>query len=112
MKINHGPSAMGLQHMAARAQEVRQSRVSSTDTPSSTETLTSGNNVSASGESLPPTAPPEETSQQPDHTTGLERAIEMLQQNTAKSPEAKGLQQALEMLMRNQERTSTVDVEA
>lgn len=112
MNINHGPSAMGLQHMAARAQEMRQARVPSAEIPASTETPTSGNNVSASGENLPLTAPAEQASQKPDHATGLEQAIERLQQNAAKSPEAKGLQQALEMLMRNQERTSTVDVQA
>lgn len=106
MNINGGPSALGLQHMAARAQEVRKQF-----TPSSvTSTADSGNNVTASGEILPQAA--EQSSSKADHATGLERAIERLQQNAARSPEAKGLQQALEMLVRNQERTGTIDVQA
>lgn len=106
MNINGGPSALGLQHMAARAQEVRKQFTPTSETPTSD----SGNNVASSGEILPQAA--EQSPSKPDHATGLERAIEQLQQNAAKSPEAKGLQQALEMLMRNQERTSTIDVQA
>lgn len=119
MKINGGPSAMALQHMAARAQETRKTTASDTaqttiipasspESPPASEPLASGNNVSSRGESLPPTT----GTQNPDHATGLDRAIEMLQQNAAKSPEAKGLQQALEMLHRNQERAGTVDIQA
>ena len=69
-----------------------------------------GNSLSAGGQGLPPkhATANRETA---DHATGLARAIERLQQNAVKSPEAKGLQQALEMLQCNQERHA-VDTEA
>jgi hypothetical protein len=107
MNINVGPSALGLQHMAARAQEVRKQSFPS---PSETAAVENGNNVAESGNSLPPAA--DTSVQKPEHLTGLERALERLQMNASKSPEAKGLQNALEMLQRNQDRASTVDTEA
>lgn len=106
MNIDRGPSALGLQHMAARAQEVRK------QFPSSSETAAAdtGNDVAESGNSLPQVA--EKSAQQTEHATGLERAIEQLQLNTAKSPEAKGLQQALETLQGRQQSASVVDTVA
>lgn len=105
MKINGGPSAQGLQHMAVRAQEVRkQFALTSTD-----PTESGGNNVAGSGQNLPP---PTETASDSDHATGLERAIEQLQNNSEKNPQAQGLQQALEMLQRNLDRKATIDTEA
>lgn len=119
MKINGGPSTMGLQHMAARAQESRKpggltgSEIKETPASSSaTETPLAGNYEPATGNNLPPTTGAEQPTQKPDHVTGLERAIERLQQNAIKSPEAAGLQHALEMLQRNRERVSTVDTQA
>lgn len=121
MKINGEPSMTGLQHMAARAQEARKASgltepkdipASSTEGSTATATSPAGNNVSASGKILPPTAGTAQTAQKPDHATGLERAIERLQENAVKNPEAAGLQHALEMLQRNQERSGMLDVKA
>lgn len=119
MKINGGPSMTGLQHMAARAQEARKpaglAEPKIKDIPASstaTETHSTGNNVSAGGKILPPATDAAQPAQKPDHATGLDRAVERLQQNAVKSPQAAGLQHALEMLQRNQERGSTVDTQA
>lgn len=107
MQTNIGPSALGLQHMAARAQEVRKSPSQLTDT--ATDSIASGgNNVTASGENLP--AVTSKNSQ--DAILGLQQAIEALQSNTAKSPEAKGLQQALERLQQNVEKSNGIDTQA
>lgn len=106
MNIDRGPSALGLQHMAARAQEVRKQFPSS----SATTAVDTGNNLAESGNSLPQVG--EKSVQQTEHATGLERAIERLQLNTAKSPEAKGLQQALESLQSRQQSASVVDTVA
>lgn len=106
MNIDRGPSALGLQHMAARAQEVRKQFPSSSESAAAA----SGNNVAESGNSLPQVA--EKSGQQAEHATGLERAIERLQANAAKSPEAKGLQQALEMLRERQQSSTVVDTVA
>lgn len=116
MKIDGGPGMIGLQHMAARAQEARKPAGLAEFKPASssaTETPPTGNNVPAPGNNLPPAATGAEQSvQKPGHATGLERAVERLQLNAVKSPEAAGLQHALEMLQRNQERGSTVDTQA
>ena len=106
MNIDRGPSALGLQHMAARAQEVRK------QFPSSLETVAAdtGNSAVESGNSLPQVAG--KSGHQAEHVTGLERAIEQLQLNTAKNPEAKGLQQALEKLQDRQQSASIVDIVA
>ena len=106
MNIDRGPSALGLQHMAARAQEVRKQFPASSETPAAD----TGNNVAETGKSLPQAA--KEPTQQSEHAIGLERAIERLQLNAAKSPEAKGLQQALEMLQGRQQSASVVDTVA
>lgn len=106
MNIDRGPSALGLQHMAARAQEVRKQFPSSSE-PAAADT---GGNVVESGNSLPQVAG--KSGHQAEHVTGLERAIEQLQLNTAKSPEAKGLQQALETLQGRQQNASVVDTVA
>jgi hypothetical protein len=68
-----------------------------------------GKNESATGKDLPPANGAEQSAQKPDHSTGLERAVERNQQNSIKSPEAAGLQHALEMLQRNQERGGLAD---
>lgn len=119
MNINGGPNTMGLQHMAARAQEVRQSsshtEPNAQDTPAFSiagVTPPDGNNVPVSGENLPPTTGTEQSTQKPSHATGLEHAMERLQQHAIKSPEATGLQHALEMLQRNQEKGGTISATA
>lgn len=119
MRINGGPSLTGLQHMAARAQEARKlaglTEPKIKDLPvfsAATETSLAGKNVPVSGKNLPLTAGAEQPAQTPDHATGLERAIDRLQQNATKNPEAEGLQHALEMLQRNQEKSGTVDTSA
>jgi hypothetical protein len=105
--------------MAARAQEARKpaslTEPKIKDLPAAStaiETPPTGNNVSATGKNSPPTPGVEPSTQKPGHTAGLERAVERLQQNAVKSPEAAGLQHALEMLQRNRERASTVDTRA
>jgi len=125
MKINGdpSPSVTGLQHMAAKARESRKpagpgepgtGQVATPPTENSAASVTppGGKNVSATGKNLPPAAAAAQSAQGPDHVTGLDRAIEQLQQNAAKSPQATGLQHALEMLQRNQARGSTVDTSA
>lgn len=108
MRINGNPNAIALQHMVLRAQEARKmaapSETAATASAEATsaidDTSTSGNNVPATGENLPPTSGPE-------HATGLERAIERLQTNVEKNTQAKGLLNALEMLQRNLERSGS-----
>jgi|GEM_PF-4752240 len=107
MNINKGPGALGLQHMAARAQEVRKQFTLPSETPSK---ASGGNDVSSTGKSLPTVA--EQSAKPADHATGLERAIERLQLNAAKNPEAMGLQQALEKLQGRLVRPPIVDTEA
>jgi hypothetical protein len=107
MNIDKGPSALGLQHMAARAQEVRKQFTLPSETSSSTN---SGNDVSSTGKSLPSVAG--QSAKSAAHATGIERAIERLQLNTAKNPDALGLQQALEKLQGRLESPPIVDTEA
>jgi hypothetical protein len=122
MKINGGPNQAGLDHMAERALGVRKSNVpaqppglaepaSATVSITATESVSTGNNVSETGENLPPETIPAQSNEKPDHLTGLERAIERLELNASRNPDAKGLQHALEMLVRNQER-HTFETEA
>jgi hypothetical protein len=122
MEIKGGPSQMGLQHMAARAQEVRKAFVPSQPSgnaqPASTEesitspaTASSGNNVSASGQNLPPATTSSEPIPVQEHLTGLNRAIERLELKASSNPDARGLRHALEMLARNQDR-HTFEAEA
>jgi hypothetical protein len=107
MNINRGPSALGLQHMAARAQEVRKQFTPAAET---TTTPNTGNTAAETGKSLPQAT--EKSPHQTEHATGLERAIERLQANAEKSPEAKGLQQALEKLQERQQSSTIVDTVA
>jgi hypothetical protein len=111
MKINSGSSDMGLQHMAARAQGARLSRAAA-ETLANPATPVSDAKATENRQNLPPISGAEASSQKPDHATGLERAIENVQQNAEKNPEAKGLQQALETLIRNQEKSGAVDIKA
>lgn len=107
MQTNIGPSALGLQHMAARAQEVRKSPSQLTDATTG-GIASDGNNVTPSGENLPAsTSTPGQNA-----ILGLRQAIEALQSNAAKSPEAKGLQQALERLQQNAEKSNGIDTQA
>lgn len=118
MNINAGPGLTGLQHMAARSQETRKSagvaesaEAAGAPVDSTPTVPPSGGNLPPAGENLPAADAAQESAPEPDHTTGLAHAIEMLRQNALKSPEAKGLQHALEMLQRNKER-HTVDTQA
>jgi hypothetical protein len=106
MKIDGGPSWMGLQHMAARAQDARKS--AATVEPSAVqETVAAGNDMPVNGENLPTTSAPAASAS--ERIYGLERAIEQLTDNASKNPQAKGLLNALEMLTRNLERSSTIN---
>jgi hypothetical protein len=95
MNIDRGPSALGLQHMAARAQEVRKQFSFSTDAAAAD----TGKKITSSGQNLPQTS--DTSAQKAEHATGLERAIERLQLNAIKNPDAPGLQHALEVLQSN-----------
>lgn len=117
MKINGIPSAMGLQHMAARALEARTSAGLTNTQPvpqvqpsSADNTVIAGENLPEDGESLPASA--ETSPQQTERNTGLSRAIERLQQNIEQNPDALGLLKALENLTENQSKAATVDTEA
>ena len=103
MNINRGPSALGLQHMAARAQEVRKEFSLSTDATAADN----GKKVTPSGENLPQAS--DSSAQNAGHATGLERAIERLQSNATKNPDATGLQHALEVLQGNLLARTSVD---
>ena len=98
------PSLMGLQHMASHAKEMRTANLPVAE-PTSPET---GKKPTETGNSLPPTA----SAEHPSHATGIERAIEQLQQNAEKNPQAKGLQQALEKLQARLTESSSVDTTA
>lgn len=106
MNINRGPGAIGLQQMAARAQEVRK-QLTPIDTPATPE---SGSNTAEPGKTLPLSN--ENVARATPHDTGLARAIERLQINSEKSPEAKGLLQALEKLQARLPDTTTIDTAA
>lgn len=106
MNINRTPNTMGLQHMAARAQEVRKQLPSET----ATSTLETGNTETEAGKKLPEIN--SNIPQKTEHDTGLARAIERLQLNTEKNPEAKGLQQALEKLQARLPTSTTIDTAA
>jgi len=95
MNINGGPSATGLLHMAARAQEARKQFSLPTDAAATDN----GKKVTADGQNLPQSS--NIPTQNPGHATGLERAIERLQLNAVKNPDATGLQHALEVLQSN-----------
>lgn len=104
MDTLRGPSSIGLQHMASRAKEMRALNLPTTEA-STTET---GKKTTDTGNSLPPTASVEH----PAHDTGIQRAIERLQQNTEKNPQAQGLQQALEKLQARLSEPSSIDTTA
>ena len=105
MNINRGPSALGLQHMATRAQEVRKQFSLSTDSTAAD----SGKKVTSSGQNLPQAS--DASTQNAGHATGLERASERLQLNATKNPDAAGLQHALEVLQSNLLARTTVETD-
>lgn len=104
MKIDSSSNSTGLQHIAARAQEARKPAEPKPVSSAATETPPTGKN-------LPPATAAVQPEQKPDHATGLDRAIERLQANTLKSPEASGLQHALEKLQSKQESGGAVDTQ-
>jgi hypothetical protein len=99
-----GPSPIGLQHMASRANDMRSAHLPATD-PTSAQ---SGKKTTDTGNPLPQTA----STEHPAHATGIQRAIEQLQQNAEKNPQAKGLQQALEKLQARSAELPAVDTTA
>lgn len=111
MNVSFGPSPVGLQHMAARAQEARSREgrtgpaLAGAESPRRPETA--GKDSLTAGKTLPAAA----AARQQDHLTGPERAMERLQDAALKNPQAKGLQHALEMLQRRQDRHA-VDTQA
>lgn len=105
MNINRGPNALGLQHMAARAQEVRKQFSLSTDST----TADNGKKITSSGQNLPSAS--NISTQNAEHATGLERASERLQLNITKNPNAAGLQHALEVLQSNLLARTTVETD-
>ena len=104
MDTVRGPSLIGLQHMASRAKEMRALNIPAAE-PTSAET---GKKTTETGNSLPQPA----SLERPAHATGIERAIESLQQNVEKNPQAKGLQQALEKLQARLSEPSSIDTTA
>lgn len=108
MKIDGGPSLTAMQHMAARAPDARRTAAAEIPAAMAAEDTapSAGNDAPETGENLPlPTA----DSRRP---RGLEGAIERLQANAAKNPQAKGLLTALEMLQRNLQQGSRIDTQA
>ena len=99
-----GPSLIGQQHMASRAKEMRTANLPVAE-PTSPET---GKKTTEAGNSLPQAA----SAEHPSHATGIERAIEQLQQNAEKNPQAKGLQQALEKLQARLSEPSSIETTA
>lgn len=104
--MNITSSPIGLQHMAARAQQARSLAGRSSTEPAATpesprRPAAAGRNSPAAGQTLPEKAV---AAHEPDHLTGPDRAIKRLQDAALKHPQARGLQQALEMLHRNQDR--------
>lgn len=90
MDTVRGPSPTGMTQRAIQAREVRDLLPSA----KTTNLPADGKKAQPSGNSLPQS----QANERPEHDTGLARAIERLQANAAKSPEAQGLQQALEKL--------------
>lgn len=111
MNISVGPSPVSLQHMAARAQEARSREgrtspaLAAAESPRRPENA--GKDSPTAGETLPAAA----AARQHNHLTGLDRAMEKLQDAALKNPQAKGLQHAMEMLQRREDR-HTVDTQA
>jgi hypothetical protein len=113
MRVNRESNFTGLRYMSPRGQDSRRSAAPTEPkikdvAPSATENQVateapSGKNGSGTGKELPHATGA-------DHPTGLERALELNQQNSTKSPEAAGLLHALEMLQRNQEKGGMADI--
>lgn len=111
--MNITSSLIGLQHMAARAQEARSLAGRTSAEPAATpesplRPAAGGRNSPPAGHLLPERAV---AAHEPDHLTGPDRAIKRLQDAALKHPQATGLQQALEMLHRNQDRRA-IDTQA
>lgn len=94
MRVDHSPNAAALLHMSATV-----ARRSSESQAAAADSLpAAGKNDRPAPESLPPAA----TTGNASHATGLARAIEQLQGNVTKNPQAEGLLHALEGLHERQ----------
>lgn len=101
MKVEGTSNLIGTQHMAKAAQDARRiAGKPERQAPefSAGEVTPRGKNVRNQSDDLPATP-----AENPEHATGLARAVEQLQQNAIKNPQATGLQRALERLLSNQE---------
>lgn len=123
MKVNNSASTPGIPPASLRAQEPRkpfdqierQGRDTLPATPRQlplTETSTSGNEIPGIGNILPLFSPKPHASQSAEHARGLAHAIEQLQKNSEKNPQAMGLLRALETLTEKQSSLVSVDTEA
>ena len=123
MKINNSASTPGIQPTSLRAQESRkpssQIEHHGRDTLPATprqlplaETSTGGNEIPGIGNVLPLFNAESHSSQSAEHARGLANAIEQLQKNSEKNPQAMGLLRALETLTERQSSLVSVDTEA
>lgn len=95
MRVDHFSSVAAPLQLPARA--ARRAAEAETAAPAAASAAAPGKNVRATPENLPSSA-----TEKPGHATGLERAIEQLQGNVAKNPQAEGLLHALERLQDRQ----------
>lgn len=119
MKINDNNASSLLTPASPRAQEVRKS-ASQVEAPGSgrppavnvSETPSAGNNTQASGNILPAAGTDPQSAQSVENAKGIANAIEQLQKNIEKNPQANGLLRALETLTERQSTAVAVDTEA
>lgn len=119
MKISDSNASSLLAPASPRAQEVRKS-ASQVEAPGSgrpptvtvSETPTTGNNAPASGNISPAAGIVPQSAQSAENAKGIANAIEQLQKNIEKNPQANGLLRALETLTERQGTAVTVDTEA
>lgn len=123
MKVNNSASTPGIPPTSLRAQESRkpsdqverQGRDTFPATPGQRplpETSTGGNETPGIGNILPLFSVDSHSSNSAEHARGLANAIEQLQKNSEKNPQAMGLLRALETLTERQNSPGSVDTEA
>lgn len=112
MKISDNSGSSLLAPASPRAQEVRKSASQIEASANVSETPAAGKETPASGKTLPPGGVAPQSAQSAENAKGIANAIEQLQKNIEKNPQANGLLRALETLTERQSTAVTVDTEA
>lgn len=113
MKVTDNTSSSLPLSASLRAQESRKAygQTEAAETPRN-ERPAAGKETPASGKELPANAVAAQSAQSAEDAKGLANAIEQLQKNSVKNPQANGLLRALESLTERQSTAQAVDTEA